>query len=103
MKLLNAPWRVEPDSSGFLIVDSKNMIVAQFDCSDPEELPGTVEDEEIKAQAIARLPDLMEAIHAMEEANDREDASAWEAAASRLLTAYTLIPKPLSHPLSGAQ
>lgn len=104
MKLLNAPWRLEtPEQDLFLVVDSKNMIVAELDCSEPDDLPGTVEDEKIKAEAIARLPDLLEAIGAMDEANNREDAKAWEEASLRLLTAYALIPKPSPTPLSGAQ
>ena len=60
MKLLNSPWRVERESGGFVVVDSKNTIVCNLDCSDPEELPGTKADEEAKAYAIAALPELLE-------------------------------------------
>ncbi len=57
-KFLNTPWRVERSAGELLVIDSKNMIVVGLPISDLEDLPGTVEDEENKAYAIAALPEL---------------------------------------------
>lgn len=60
MKFLNTPWRVEMEPGAAIVVDSRNMIVATFDFSEPEELGGTVEDEVQKAHGLAALPEIYE-------------------------------------------
>lgn len=57
-KFLNAPWKVERSGGELLVVDSKNMIVCGFP-TDAEERPGTLENEEHKAFAMAAIPQLV--------------------------------------------
>lgn len=59
-KFLNTPWRVEREAGAAVVVDCKNLIVASFDFSEPEELGGTVEDEIQKAYSLAAIPAIYE-------------------------------------------
>lgn len=88
MNLLNIPWRVEPESHGAVVVDSKNMIVCAFNWDEPDELPGTIEDEKRKAEAIAGLPELLGAVEAMLASTTDQT---WEEATQRLFVVYERI------------
>lgn len=57
MKFLNAPWKVERSPGELLVLDSRNNVIAALQ-TDPEDRPGTLEEEEAKAFAIAALPEI---------------------------------------------
>lgn len=61
---LNTPWRVERSPGEILVVDSKNIIVAAFDISEPDDLPGEIADEEAKAHLLAGAPALFTSLTA---------------------------------------
>lgn len=104
MKFLNEPWRVERDSGELLVVDAKNMIVATFSLDD---VPGSVEDEEKKAFALAAMPGVFSAARSFLNSLVHEAESADEALllnkAGELelaLKAATVIPPPPPAPIA---
>lgn len=93
MKLKNTPWKTIYDEDRITILDSKDFSVADLEL-DVDFLPGTVADEEAKARAITRLPELLEGIGSMISAEKIGEIGAFNDAQEALFSAYKEILEP---------
>lgn len=89
MNLLNSPWKVQKTDELITVLDSQDFDVVNFDLSDDGNyLPGTIEDEELKAKAIALLPEILVQLGQFQKGHESEDSAIAGAAEMALLKLY---------------
>lgn len=95
MKLKNSPWKVIETEDQLVVTDNEDwdVFAVLIDEEEQNHLPGSVDDERAKADAIAALPDILLTMESLNNASIAGNEEAFDEAALKLTEIYRTVAR----------